>query len=126
MPSRAAHHAKAATNVAFFKTIDAATHGDWAVVVLFYAALHLADACMDPWFHPADHGERNRHFTRVPALRNVYTHYRQIQDDSRAARYEPPTTFDGAAVAKLVADHYVPIYGAALATLPAQPDCTAT
>ena len=126
MPSRATHHAKAASNISFYKSIDATKYGDWAVTALFYAALHLADACMDPTVHPNSHADRNSFFPRFHELRNVFRHYRQLQDDSRDARYNPPTNFDATTVRELARNHYEPIRVSTLAVLGNSPDCSTT
>jgi hypothetical protein len=85
MPSTEQHLAKARHNEAFLGTFDLANprYLDWAVTAIFYAAL-------------------DRAFERLQILKRnarIYGAYRQLKDDSRAARYDmweprPPEVVD--------------------------------
>lgn len=65
---------------------------DWAVTVLFYTALHLAQAyfvqqAATSFDIPRNHQERSTHVgLKLPP---IYRHYRTLEDHSRRARYEP-------------------------------------
>jgi hypothetical protein len=61
---------------------------DWAVTLLFYTALHLADAYLceqDPFYRPGDHGVRDSAIGTK--LRGIYEEYGVLYTCSRWARY---------------------------------------
>jgi hypothetical protein len=62
---------------------------DWAVVALFYTALHLVEAYfVEQHSCPARDHQRRR--DRVGALLTpLFQHYRTLEDKSQDARYEP-------------------------------------
>jgi hypothetical protein len=86
MPTGSTHLAQAARN----KTLALAIvddYPDWAVVVLFYAALHLVDAYLARSnVHPRSQGDWGIYVDRS-SLRSIAASYHQLQDRSRDARY---------------------------------------
>ena len=62
---------------------------DWAVVALFYTALHLVEAYfVEHHSYPTRDHQRRR--DRVGALLTpLFQHYRTLEDKSQDARYEP-------------------------------------
>jgi hypothetical protein len=64
---------------------------DWAVVMLFYSALHYIDAFLaGKNVHPMSHKQRDEEIERNGSLSEIYGAYRRLKDLSRAARYEIP------------------------------------
>jgi hypothetical protein len=64
---------------------------DWAVAMLFYAALHYIDAFLaGKSVHPMNHKQRDEKIERNGSLSGIYGAYRRLKDLSRAARYEIP------------------------------------
>lgn len=106
MPSTKQHLAKARHNEAFLATFDLADpkYLDWAVTAIFYAAHHYLRALMSKnnYTNISRYGDMDRAFERLAILkRNPQIHeaYRQLKDDSRAARYDmwecrPPDVVD--------------------------------
>lgn len=95
MATEAQHFAQAEHNEAFLGTFDLATspYLDWAVSVIFYAALHYLRALMarHRLTNISKYGEMDNAFARLLPFRRqpeVYQDYRQLKDDSRAARYD--------------------------------------
>jgi hypothetical protein len=89
------HLVKARHNLAFLSAIDASrgAFSDWAVVVLFYRALHLVSAVIHRM--GGDHG--NTHRDRNRAVRAVLSpgaamSYIRLYSRSRALRYEEVRT----------------------------------
>jgi hypothetical protein len=88
VPDRASHIDQAERNERLSLGLEGTTDTDWAVTTLFYAAVHLVDACLAPGLHPREHRDR-RDFVRLRAdLRPIRTYYRELEDRSRDARYE--------------------------------------
>ena len=103
MASVAAHRAQAQHNEAFLGSLDLRTtpYLDWAVTIIFYAALHYLRALFahNLITNIARYGDMDKAFDRLALLKrnpNVYNDYRQLKDDSRDARYNMwrPTTAD--------------------------------
>ena len=95
MATEQAHLRQAQHNEQFLTTLDPAVtpYLDWAVTVIFYAALHYirALAARHQFMNISRYGELDRVFERLPVFRHnraVYADYRQLKDDSRAARYD--------------------------------------
>lgn len=95
MPDTRAHLAQAEHNEQFLETLSlpATPYLDWAVTVIFYAALHYirALAARHQFTNISTYADMDRVFERVPVFRRnreVYVDYRQLKDDSRVARYE--------------------------------------
>jgi hypothetical protein len=62
---------------------------DWAITMLFYAALHYVDAYLaGKNMHPLSHDQRDREIESNGSLSVIYNDYRRLKDLSRAARYE--------------------------------------
>jgi uncharacterized protein (UPF0332 family) len=62
---------------------------DWAVTMLFYAALHYIDAFLaGKNLHPLNHSLRDEEIEKNGSIAEVYRDYRRLKDMSRAARYE--------------------------------------
>lgn len=95
MPSTEQHLAKARHNEAFLATFDLASpeYLDWAVTAIFYAALHYLRAVMSKhrYTNISRYGDMDKAFERLQILKRnpqTYDAYRQLKDDSRAARYD--------------------------------------
>jgi hypothetical protein len=61
---------------------------DWAVTVLFYAALHLVEATLAPSVHSPNHNARHQTVHLDPRLRPIYCHYCELYYRSLDARYD--------------------------------------
>jgi len=88
MTTREQHLAQARANRAFYEELlGRPEYHDWALTVLFYAALHYVDAFLYPK-DPPNHWERNKLFAVTPLLRALWPKYRRLQEKSQNARYE--------------------------------------
>ena len=88
MPSRVRHLNKAEHNEEFFSSFDLDTtpYHDWAMMALFYSALHYAEAFFAQWdIHCSNHGCREREINN--RMSEVYTEYNDLKNDSIEARY---------------------------------------
>lgn len=95
MATREQHLGQARHNERFLTTFDLSVspYLDWAVTVIFYAALHYlrALAARYGFISISSYVDEDRTFARLSVLRRnagIYADYRQLKDDSRAARYE--------------------------------------
>jgi hypothetical protein len=91
MPSKVEHIDRAKLNEKFADLVTQMNrdHIHWAVVALFYSALHWVDAFLAIGsVHPEKHFERQEYLSRDPNLHCIIKPYRQLEDDSREARYE--------------------------------------
>lgn len=62
---------------------------------MFYAALQYVDAYLATKnIHPPDHGERTKLIHADVKFKPIRWDYRDLKNESRTARYEPPTTFN--------------------------------
>ncbi|MGH9343341.1 MAG: hypothetical protein ACRD19_06230 [Terriglobia bacterium] len=62
---------------------------DWAITILFYAAVHYIDAYLAARGRRAQaHDQREREIADDPILAQVWENYRQLKRMSRDARYE--------------------------------------
>jgi hypothetical protein len=62
---------------------------DWAITMLFYAALHYIDAFLaGKNMHPLNHEKRDGEIENNGSLAAIFKDYRRLKDLSRAARYE--------------------------------------
>lgn len=78
-----AHNADVAARLAVLADYD------WAVIALFYASLHLAQAYLVRRGVFADtHVRRERQMLMLPELESVLDAYRTLRDRSEDARYE--------------------------------------
>jgi len=95
MPTTEQHLAQARRNEAFLGTFDLADprYLDWAVTVIFYAALHYLRALMSKhrYTNISRYGDMDMAFERLTVLKRnpqIYDAYRDLKDDSRSARYD--------------------------------------
>lgn len=90
--TREEHQTKSRLNEAFAKTIDvsSATGIEWAITIKFYAALHIVQAyfVFRTGRAPALHANRASAIHRDISISGAYDDYRELQDISRAARYD--------------------------------------
>ena len=91
----AQHLEQAQHNERFLATLDPAStpFRDWAVTIIFYAALHYLRALFARYLHAniTRYGEMDTAFSRIDVCRRnprIYDDDRQLKDDSRAARYD--------------------------------------
>jgi len=89
LPTKADHKAKAEHNEYFVSTLGNPFF-DWQATALFYSALQYIQAYfvakgVNP--PPTSHTMRNNHVSADSKLTNIYVDYRELQDESRTARY---------------------------------------
>ena len=90
MPSTPQHRAKAENNEFLISELDN-PFWDWAITATFYTALHYVEAYFAnriPALHPATHQMRDNYINSDVKLRPIYVDYRQLEDESRDARYD--------------------------------------
>jgi hypothetical protein len=90
MPTREEHLRKARHNEQFYATVDAAAYSDWAITVIFYAALHYVDAFLariGGGINPGAHDVREGWVQREAQLRPIAFQYMRLKNRSRNARY---------------------------------------
>lgn len=90
MPSRKKHVEKASRNDQFCQFLDAQTsYYDWAVVSLFYEALHLVEAYADAQYGQDNdtHQQRMRFMKMDSVLKRIWAEYKYLKDTSESARY---------------------------------------
>jgi len=64
---------------------------DWAIVILFYSALHYIDSFLaGKYKHPKSHELRDTEVESNGTLHPIYNDYRRLKDGSRQARYDIP------------------------------------
>ena len=95
MATEEEHLTQAQHNNQFLATFDLAVspYLDWAVTVIFYAALHYVRvlAARSRFTNISSYADMDRVFERLDVFRrreDVYVDYRQLKDDSREARYD--------------------------------------
>lgn len=91
MPSETEHIAKAKHNEAFYLSFDLnkTLFLDWVVNGIFYSALHYIDSYFAHLgLHPRNHSDRINFIANDANLRNIFSKYRHLKDDSEAARYK--------------------------------------
>jgi hypothetical protein len=90
--TRDEHLTKSRQNEVFAKTIDASSGVgiEWAITVKFYAALHMVQAYFvsRTGKTPTMHANRAAAIQRDISISGAYDDYRELQDISRAARYD--------------------------------------
>jgi hypothetical protein len=67
---------------------------DWAITGLFYSALHYVEvhlARQTPPIHPETHRIRDSHVNRL--MGGIYVDYRELEEQSRDARYDAAQQF---------------------------------
>src|SRR5271165_2012034 len=92
MPSREQHLDQAKRNEGFARHLLefpwSPDCSDWALISLFYAAVHLVDAYLATRnYHPETHVLRDGYASRLTSLQPVYNHYRILRFRSEEARY---------------------------------------
>jgi hypothetical protein len=94
LPSETDHVLKAEHNEFFVSQTDNPFF-DWKLTGIFYSALHYVDAYLATMgIHPPSHAIRLGHVRTDPKLTTIRRDYRELLNESRTARYEPPATFD--------------------------------
>lgn len=88
MPDVREHLQQASHNETFFSQINVDSYSDWAVTVLFYAALHYLDAYLAKQgvFDPGSHDVRDPLIRQFPLTRAVARQYFRLKNFSRSAR----------------------------------------
>jgi hypothetical protein len=91
VPSKEDHLNRAQENEDLAGSLDlnSTLNVDWAITILFYAALHYVDAylAVKP-IHPPSHESRDSEIQNNGSLSIIYNDYRRLKDKSIAARYE--------------------------------------
>lgn len=91
MPSKDQHVAKADGNaaLALSLTLDNQSRIDWALVILFYAAMHYVEAYLaKSGVHLRNHTTRDNAISRDSSLRKVFKEYSDLKYFGYNARYE--------------------------------------
>jgi hypothetical protein len=74
LPSKDEHLKQAQHNEQLADALSKGAYIDWAVTVLFYAALHYVDAVLAvSQVNPDTHGERQTEIQRNDTLKRMYT-----------------------------------------------------
>jgi hypothetical protein len=93
LSSKEEHIAQAEHNEDFVAEIDNPFF-DWKLTGTFYTALQYVDAYLaTKSLHPPDHGERTKYIHADAKFKPILRDYRDLKNESRTARYEPPSTF---------------------------------
>jgi hypothetical protein len=69
---------------------------DWAVTATFYTALHYVEAYLakkTPPIHSQVHPDRDDNIRRDGVLKQVWSNYRDLKNQSVNARYQPHIPF---------------------------------
>jgi hypothetical protein len=75
---------------------------DWAVTGTFYAALHYVEAYFCKTKIPSkNHPDRNNRIQGDAQIKSIYADYRELQNESRTARYDPGASFSQGDVQRL-------------------------
>ena len=92
MPSRDEHLVKAEGNEQFAASLthENQTKIDWALVVMFYSAVHYIEAYLAVQFgiHVRSHNTRDNSVARDSNLRTIYSSYQHLKYYGYNARYE--------------------------------------
>jgi hypothetical protein len=91
LPNSPEHRAKAEHNE-FFCTDTGEPFWDWAITGAFYCALHYVESYLAS-LHPPTHKIRDSLIYREHNLKAIYDDYRELQEESRNARYDASLTF---------------------------------
>ena len=98
MPTDVEHHKQKEHNKAFAEFVknSGSLYHDWAIIGLFYAAIHEIEryAFVKCQYHSMSHPVRNNFVSR--ALKPIWNNYRELSEMSRDIRYEcySPTSAD--------------------------------
>jgi len=89
MPDLATHLRQAHHNEQFFLSFDRGIYSDWAMTVLYYAALQYVDALLAHLgiLDPGGHDVRECHIRSRNELRPIHREYFRLKSRSRNARY---------------------------------------
>lgn len=93
MPDKAQHLNRADGNERLARSLDFddGLQVDWALVILFYSALHYIDSFLaGKNKHPKNHESRDIEVENNGTLNPIYNDYRRLKDVSREARYDIP------------------------------------
>ena len=91
MPSKLEHKTKADGNAALALSInlDSQPRIDWALIMLFYAAMHYVEAYLAlQGVHLKSHTSRDSHLGRDSKLKPIYGEYKDLKFYGYNARYE--------------------------------------
>ena len=110
MPQLAEHIEQAEKNERLYDNLVGTEFNDWAVVSLFYAALHYVDAyfVQRVGASPSNHNARNRLVSMTLELAGIKTRYRELYARSLDARYEIVAISEDEAKQERTT-HFVPI-----------------
>ncbi|MEE4355773.1 MAG: hypothetical protein V2I97_04840 [Desulfococcaceae bacterium] len=63
---------------------------EWCIIIIYYMAFHYIQAYLDVNIneHPSSHAVLQNKIKDINQLKPLYGKYRQLEDDSRKARYE--------------------------------------
>ena len=89
MPNLDDHILQARHNEAFYENIDKNAYSDWAMTVLFYAALQYIDTFLATvaMVDPGGHGVSDQEVNAQAHLRSIANLYFRLKNRSRNARY---------------------------------------
>jgi len=94
LPSKDDHLARAQHNEFFAQSTDNPFF-DWKLTGIFYSALQYVDAYLATLgVHPPTHAARLTYVERSAKLKRIRRDYRDLLNESRTARYEPPVVFN--------------------------------
>jgi len=90
VPTREQHVTKADGNAAFALSLplENQTQIEWALVALFYAAMHYIEAYLAPNTHLRSHEARDKYVGRESHLRLIFKEYSHLKYFSVNASYE--------------------------------------
>jgi hypothetical protein len=90
VPSRRDHITKADGNAAFALSLplDRQANIDWALIALFYAAMHYVEAYLAPGYHLKSHEARDSYINKEAHLRRIFAEYQHLKFFGFNARYE--------------------------------------
>ena len=91
MPSKQEHITKAEGNATFALSLELTSQPriDWALVALFYAALHYVEAYLaTQTVHLRSHTARDSVVAREPILKKIFSQYQDLKFYGFTARYE--------------------------------------
>ncbi len=106
MPKLEDHLSQAQHNFKFYQSIDTHIYSDWAATALFYTALHYIDAFLAvKQIHPGKHDVRDKLVNSLAELKGLYPSYSHLKNQSRNARYIPPTSLSIGDILQLENEH---------------------
>jgi uncharacterized protein (UPF0332 family) len=90
LPSVTDHSEQELRNWKFYERIDGqkAVYSEWAMTIIFYAAVHKVQACLEQMGrNPRDHAARQMEL-RAAGKKSAADTYLQLYNASRDARYQ--------------------------------------